>query len=274
MKKEKTGIFKELKESVIDYKRLLKTFSKDLILVLFIFSAYLLYTILIIKSMPKNPGLTQESIMFASKETIDAAAASLQAFYNMFIVLSVAGVLLILLALNFTKEWVWSGFKKQKVSYRAQPKFLGVNIIIYSVCALIAFAMMFLSGVLMQTLALSGFPLGFLQFIAILILIIIAPVILQIINFSSYDFIAKRRFFSALISPFKSFSKTKHLLLPYLFILVVFTVIGLIGNLIVIHSKTNPIIYLIATLIVILIFILLVSWQKIYSFIVFERVYK
>lgn len=271
-KKEKRSVFLELLASFTDYKRLFYTYLKDLALIAFIILLVILYMITLKITMPPDPGLDKTTIMFASTETLNALTASLQTFYYTLIASSIIGIILILLAINFTKEWVWSGFKKQKINLKSQPKFLGVNLVIYAVTAGIITGVMFLTGILLQKLAETNTSIMIIQIIALLILIIITPLTLQLLNFSGYDFAKKKEFLSAVISPFKSFSKIKHLLLPYLFIFLVFLAVALFGN--IIYLGSSNLTEMIISFIVILIFILFMSWQKVYSFLVFERVYK
>jgi hypothetical protein len=204
---------------------------------------------------------------------LDSATASFQRFYALFIVSSVTGSLLILISLTFAKDWIWSGFNKRKPELKSIHKLMGVNIIIYSIASVISISFILLSGFLMQWLSNKGVSLTVLQVIAIAVLLMLSPIVLQLLNFSSYAYSRKREFVSPIAESFKSFRKIKSLLLPYLFIAASFTAIGLLANL-VFFLAANSSASMIFSMLFLLLLILFISWQKCYSFIVFERVYK
>lgn len=274
LKTKKEGALNIFSKSFKDYKLLFSVFWRDLLFILFLLIILAAYTVSIMKYLPQNPGFTQQSIMFASEEAIDALNSSLNMFLNVFWVSSIISVLLILAAFSVIKESVWTKIVGQKFSFKQLWKVLSLNLIMYIISGLITFVFVISSGFLMQTLAKGGAGIYTLQSIAIFVLIILTPIILQLINFSSYSFAGKRKFFRSIVDAFKSFSKIHKMLLPYLLLILVFTVFGLLGNLLLYLVANNPFLSVFFSIIVLLILIAFISWQKIYSYLVFEKVYR
>lgn len=274
-KQKDFSLLDELVKSVKDHKILLKTYLKDLALVMFLFFIVLSYFIILYGIVPQNPGFTKENLFSASQSSLESATADFERFYAIFIFLSILGSALILSSLSFVKLWQWGTFKKEKISgYKNHLIFFPITILIYLIAfSILAFSILS-SGFFMQKLADIGASMGILQILALLVLVVFVPLTLHLINFSNYTFVKNKKFMPSLIEPFKSLGKIKHLLLPYLFIILVFVIIGLFGNLVYYYLLTSYSSKLIFSLFYLLFFILLISWEKIYSFIVFERIYK
>lgn len=258
------SFLQELKKSFLDYKLLLTTAGKDAIFFSFFSLSFILYYFIISKSIPADPGFDAQTIFQASPQIIAATTSALNTFYTIFVISTIIGITLILSAFIFIKEWVWTGIGKTKMSYKDLPKFLGLNLVIYTIVTLFVIGVMILAGMLMQKMAVSGFALISLQALAILILIIIIPLSMQLINYSSYTFIKKRKFLISIIEPFKSFSKVGKLWLPYAAILLVLSVSGFLSNYLTSFANTF------LSIIGLTILLLFMAWQRIYSYNLFE----
>ncbi len=267
-KKSRSGVILTLKDSFQDYPSLFKVFYKDLILVGGVILTVLLYMFIIKIALPKDPGFNPNTLMSASQQSLDSAISSLQAFYATFIIASIIGVFLLFAIITIMTEWTWSGMNSQKPSFSKAPKFFSVLLIIYIIAAILGLGVFLSSGFLLQKMAEGGVSFTMLQISSFIVLIILIPILLQIINFSNYTFSKTKRFGASIIEPFKSFSKITKLLLPYLFTLLVFIITGTIANILILIGSW------VISVIVLLIFILFMSWQKLYSFKVFEQVYK
>lgn len=265
----KQTFLSDLKNSLTDYKSLLKTSGKDFLLAIFFLLIYLTYVLIILWSSPVQPDWwTQEKIFTVSEFELQLKNQEFQRYFIELILLSILAVFLILALFTLIKEWVWKDLLKQEFNFRDFFKFLGFNTLFYIIIFGSGSLIIFISGLIIKQFITMNFPLIINFIFASIILIIILPLIFHFLNFSGYSFVKTRLFGKSFIKTFKSLSQIKKLIPTYLILSLMFLILGTCFNYLI---QTKNIVF---SLIAYILFFFFFAWQKVYSIYTFNRIYK
>lgn len=279
MANETKSFFKELKDATFDYKSFFKTIGKDFLSFVIIAIISLSYTLFLLSSAPTQPGWAQEdNIAKASTLEIQMMNQELSIYLIKFTLLTILLIFATLAILTLFKEWVWKDLTKEKHSIKNFFKFLSLNTIIYSIISIIVVIIGILAGSIILFLGKRFVPAPIILSISLLFMIPTIFLFFHFLNFSGYKFLKTRKFGNSIIETFKSFSKIKKLLAPYIIILIVILIFGIIVNILlqpeIVNTQyqikqTNIFLVILAYII----FFAVLAWEKVYSSYFFKRIY-
>lgn len=260
---KKTNQLDMLKQTFMD-NNIYKIMGKDLLFYISLMIIFMIYNLIIYKSMPPVPNFDANSILSASISDIQQSTQNLNVFYFTLILSLIMLGLAVIYLIGLFKEWIWS----KEFDIKQTLKFSGLGVIIYAFIILILSLLMAIAGFFLDKLYSINTPFLIIQAIAIITFIIFMPFVLHILNYSNYVFANTRKFFDSLIKPFTSLKNIKQLIMPYLIIVIMFLILGYLSNIITKISAN----FFTSTL-SFLIFLYFAAWQRAYSMNLFKHLH-